>query len=219
MLVSRQYDTESSHWPFNKYDPTSRKSTASRMSNHYDTAVSAPSDWRGQYPYLEQGEASIFSQPFGQNGNDNKSSSHSVAGSESNSLSMQLKEEPASPRSQVFRSSPLDKAASIVQDDTETSRSIGSMRADSPIRSGTYRLSLSLDSVPSTCHGSEVSSSHTGPREKSTSPKDDDEIVFDDDEAMDVDGDGMTAAERTAARRKMKRFRSAASKLHDPEKG
>ena len=207
MLVTRQYDTENSHWPFSKYDPTSRKSTGPRMSSHYDAAVPTPSDWRGQYPYLEQSESSIFSQSFGQNGNDNKSSSsHSATESDSNVLGIQLKEEPASPRSQMFRSSPLSKSLSMAQDDADVTRSIGSMRAESPVRSGTYRLSLSLDSAPSTGHGSEISSGLTGPREKSTSPKDEDEIVFEDDEGMDVDGE-QTAAERTAARRKMKRFR------------
>ncbi|CAM1508266.1 Fc.00g051140.m01.CDS01 [Cosmosporella sp. VM-42] len=187
MLVTRQLDTEHSHWPFSKYDPSPRKPPSPRMSERYDSALSTQSDWPGQYPYSSHGESGSFPLPFGPDNNGIEASqSRSMAQSGANALGILVKEEPGSPADrehlpQSTQSSPVSKAT-------------GSARSRSPIP-------LPLDEP--------IPASSFGQGNKSPSPKEEDEVDFDEDEALDVDGDisSQTAAERTAARRKMKRFR------------
>jgi hypothetical protein len=69
-----------------------------------------------------------------------------------------------------------------------------------------------LRSVSSTGQGSEVAPSHSG-NEGQVSVKEEDEEVLEDEDMLEGEADGdappqaQTAAERTAQRRKMKRFR------------
>ncbi|ENH64477.1 Homeobox-leucine zipper protein ROC3 [Fusarium oxysporum f. sp. cubense race 1] len=51
MLVTRQYETEHSRWPFSRYE-ASLTSTSPRMSNPYDVNVElpAPTSWQAQNP-------------------------------------------------------------------------------------------------------------------------------------------------------------------------
>ena len=186
MLVTRQLDTEHSHWPFSKYDPSPRKPPSPRMSERYDTALSTQSDWQGQYPYSSHGESGTFPLPFGPDNDIDATQSPSAVESAGNALGILVKEEPGSPAGRERlqhspRSSPVSKAT-------------GSARSRSPIP-------LPLDEP--------IPASSFGQGNKSPSPKDEEDVEFDEEEILEVDGDlsSQTAAERTAARRKMKRFR------------
>lgn len=219
MLVSRQFDTEYSHWPFSRHDSSPHKPQSRRMSNCYDSALSTPTDWQSQYPYLERRDSNVFSQSFGQNSND-IDPLHSRSSTEhgSNPLGIHLKKESASPLAgevsqQSNLASPTSKVSKMVQDELPLPLATGSIIVKSPASVEVCRLSFGSDplsSVSSALHGSETSPSHRSQRARTTSSKDEDEVDYDEEDAIEMEGDHpcQTAAERAAARRKMKRFRS-----------
>lgn len=190
------------------------------MSNCYDPELSTPTDWQNQYPYLERRDSNVFSQSFGQNNNE-IDSLHPRPSTEhgSNPLGIHVKKEPASPLAgegsqQSNLSSPTSKLSNMVQDDLPGPVATGSIIVRSPAEAEACRLSFGSDplsSVSSALHGSELSPGHRSQRARTASSKDEDEVEYDEEDAIEMDGDlpGQTAAERAAARRKMKRFRSA----------
>ncbi|KAK8110900.1 uncharacterized protein PG998_007357 [Apiospora kogelbergensis] len=69
MLVTRQIDTEQSHWS-SKYGALY---TSPRMSN-FDSSLTTQPEWQGHYSFLPPGESNLFNQSFeqgsGSNGNE-----------------------------------------------------------------------------------------------------------------------------------------------------
>ncbi|KAF7554739.1 hypothetical protein G7046_g6736 [Stylonectria norvegica] len=222
MIVTRQCDTEQSHWPFSKYDPSPRKPPSPRMSNQYETASSAQSDWQGQYSYLPQGEPTIFPQSFEQNTNGSKAPQPlPVIESGNDRSAVPVKDEPSSPLgnhsldSLSLKSSkqvsPIPTGLGIL-DSRPTVNVIGPAQEESLVSTEAFRRSpgsATLSTVSSIGPGSDMVAGQARRGDKSVSPRDEDEEDFDDDEMVDAEGDHctLTAAERTAARRKMKRFR------------
>ncbi|PKS10717.1 hypothetical protein jhhlp_002474 [Lomentospora prolificans] len=226
MLVSRHSDTEQSHWSFSKFETPYQKSTSSpRMSNHFDTPLSTQPDWQGQYSYLPPSENNIFSQPF-ESGNDNVEASQTRAttnGSAAGAADVNSKEgttpglehrraidplglrsvKPATPAPEHQDGHPQEKYGQKPTD---------SVPEESLISSEAPGLSMSsngLSAVSSTGQGAEVQTTQPGSLEASGQKDDEDDIVDDDDMGVadGADGQPQTAAERTAQRRKMKRFR------------
>lgn len=229
MLVSRQHDSEQSHWSMSKYETLYHKPASSpRMSGHYDTPLSTQSDWQGQqYSFLPPG-ANPYNQPYGHG-----QSSSGGAGSQ------------AQPRSAADASGAMDidsKSDSITMSPplshhrsvdplglrthrqpspiTEQPENRGEMYAQKAAESAHEGSVASVDTAAMSLTSNPVSSvSSTGPASERGPSKarsddmpckqeEDDDLL--DDEDMDGEGDStheMTPAERTAARRKMKRFR------------
>jgi len=224
MLVSRHSETDLSPWSVNKFEtsPFPRKSAASpRMSNsEYATPLSTGTDWQGQYSFLPPGEHNIFSQTYDHVGGssdttpsqaqprstaadagldiDVKAESHSPLGHRIDPLGLHTTKRPSpipeqpEPSGEAF----AQKAADSVQEE--------SLVADAP------GLGHGLSSAPTVGQVPEISASQPG-NEGQAEPKEDEDEVLDDEDMMDGDGDApsqpQTAAERTAQRRKMKRFR------------
>lgn len=225
MLATRPCDPESSRWAFSKYDPSPRKHLASRMSSSFDTSLSAQQDWQGQYSYLPPDESAVFGQSFDHQ-NEATAPSRSPRTVEPNQATIDaaLKKEPVSPteesqdragKSPVAEKTPaFEISRSNLDDGVYTVKRSDQPPEDAAASVDTPALSMGsthLSSVSSVGPSCETQTTTAGFNGKSDPVKEEDDDVVDDDEMLDVEGEQptrpMTAAERTAARRKMKRFR------------
>lgn len=230
MLVTRQHDSEQNSWSKSRYETPLHKSTSgSRMSHHYDTPLSTQSDWQGQqYSYLPSGDSSTYSQSY-----EHGQASHGDAGaqvqprstadasgamdidarSDRNTLSpvqrQRRSEDPTGLRTQgppaAAAEHPICQGGAYAQKITQSTTTEGSV---TPAETSAMSMgSNPVSSVSSAGQSSPLPSQ--APGEDQVKQEDDEEELDDDD--IDVEGDGITAemtpAERTAARRKMKRFR------------
>ncbi|KAM9876306.1 hypothetical protein VD0002_g7797 [Verticillium dahliae] len=225
MLVTRHIDTESSHWSFNKFETTSQKPSrsSSRMSNHLDAPLSTQPDWQGQYSYLAP-ESSIFSQPYeARNESAGASQPRSTAGGPGE-LDVSVKPDASSPEAHpksLEALSPVIKqrSPSVEQPEQHQLEASTPKAATSPAQephsmaqdSSSFPMA-STQAASAVQMGQEPASSSVPitSEEETVLLKEEDDDVFDDDD-MDGDenpsGQPQTAAERTAQRRKMKRFR------------
>lgn len=186
-----------------------------------DYPLSTGTDWQGSYSFLPPGEHGIFSQTYDQPGNSQSQTQPRSAATDSN-LDIEVKVEAHSPHDhrrsldplglrQQKQPSPIpeqvepqgddyaQKAAETVQDESLLSTGASGMSVDSN----------PLNSISSGGQAPETGASQGG-NEVDLIPKDEDDDVIDDEDMLeegDVAPQPQTAAERTAARRKMKRFR------------
>ncbi|KAL1881888.1 hypothetical protein Daus18300_000942 [Diaporthe australafricana] len=201
------------------------------MSNNFDAPLSTQSDWQGQqYSYLPPGENAIYAQSYGHgtaSGSTSESQAQPRSAAEaSSSMDVEPKTEPdtlSPPLSLRRGADPLglrqQRQPSPIAEQSETpgdvyaSKAAESLKEDSVASADTPGMSLGsnpVSSVSSAGQGPELPVSQSGHDDQVTKQEDDDEVIDEDDM---VDGDTeaalqqMTPAERTAARRKMKRFR------------
>ncbi len=224
MLVSRQSATEQSPWSISKFETALHKSTDSlRMSNHFDSVTQ--SDWQGQYSFLPPGDSNLFSQTYDHvtsstDNADSQAQPRSVA-APNNSLEIEPKQE-GSPLG--HRIDPLGlrqpKQPSPIPEQPENSGATYATKAESTheeslVSTETPGISITsnpLSSVSSAGQGSEVPTNQPA-NDGQTAIKEEDEDVLEDEEMVEGEAEGeapaqpQTAAERTAQRRKMKRFR------------
>lgn len=212
MLVTRQYDTEHSRWPFSRYD-LSRNLTSPRMSNPYDVNVElpAPSSWQGHSSSPSQGSAG-FSQPYTpRNEASHLSQIRQPEDDKGNSLGIHMRTGATQMYSSHFQpgnhggiplSGPKQPAP---QHDNygvkpSTSATEESGNASQAVTSGSF--------VPVGRSASELSTGRTNQGGRVNSPPEEEDDEFDEDDVIDGDeNSAQTPAERAAARRKMKRFR------------
>lgn len=194
------------------------------MSNNFDSVTQ--SDWQGQYSFLPPGDSTIFSQTYE---HVTTSSDHADTQAQprslpapSNALDIEPKQE-SSPLG--HRLDPLGlrqpKQPSPVPEQPENpgeqyaQKAAESVHEESLVSSETPGLSLGshpLSSVSSAGQGPDAAPGQTG-NDGQAIIKEEDEEVIDDEEMVEGEGEGdpqpqpQTAAERTAQRRKMKRFR------------
>lgn len=220
MLVSRQRDSEQNQWS-SKYDtPLYHKPSASspRMSHHYDAPLSTQPDWQGQqYSFLPTGHNSLYPTQSYENGgqhppNENVGSPaepRSATGANGSIMDVDSKQEPSAlrqPHNGAGHTQPSPMAEQAENDgDVYARKAAGSVNEGS-VGSAENRGVVS-NPVSSASSDTPISQSRT---DDQVCKQEDEEDLIDDDD-MDGDGEGstheMTAAERTAARRKMKRFR------------
>jgi hypothetical protein len=190
------------------------------MSNNFDTVTQ--SDWQGQYSFLPPGDNTIFSQPY----------EHVTGSSENAEAQAQPRTVVAPSEGPKPEDSPLDhrldplglrqpKQPSPIPEQPENqgeqypSKAPELAHEESSTSTETRGMSLGsnpLSSVSSAGQGSETAPSHSGNEGQAVIKEEDEEVVDDEDMIEgEVDGDAQTqpqtAAERTAQRRKMKRFR------------
>jgi len=203
----------------------------------YEGSLSTQPDWQGHYSFLPPGESSIFGQSFEQassSGNDNEVASQQRSSSaRNNSLDTHGQNSSSSLSSPTSHHRALDplglrqpKAEPTNQEQPAVSATAYTIKSETvqeePFTS-TEATQLALEpnsstSAPSAEQNRRISLSIGGNEETSVGKEEDDEVL-DDDDMVEGDGDGegegedetpnqpQTAAERTAARRKMKRFR------------
>ncbi|KAI0444609.1 hypothetical protein F4803DRAFT_245584 [Xylaria telfairii] len=235
MLVTRHFETEQSHWS-SKYKTTFEKSTSPRMSS-YDGSLSTQPDWQGHYSFLPPVESSIFGQTFeqvsGPGNNSDTASQQRSSSAQNNSLDAHGQGSPGtlSPQTNHHRiPDPLGlrqpKTEPTTQEQTGIPGAAYAVKAETvqeePSRP-TETTQVAIEQTPPISGPSAEQNPHAslgvvGSEEAVIGKEEDDEVVDDDDMIEgdgDVEGDGedevpnqpQTAAERTAARRKMKRFR------------
>ncbi len=235
MLVTRQNAPEQSHWSISsKFETTFHKSAdSSRMSNNYDAPLSTQSDWQGQYSFLPpeivaSSRTRTNMLTGAAEGADSQTQPRSAT-APSNPLDIEaLKSEPGSitsPASHHRNIDPLGlrqpKPPSPIPEQAENQgeqyaqKAAESAHEESLVSTETPGLSLGsnpMSSVSSASQAPEVTSRQPG-NEVHVPPKDEEDDIVDDEEMIEGEGDGdsqpqaQTAAERTAQRRKMKRFR------------
>ncbi|KAI1079376.1 hypothetical protein F5B20DRAFT_175866 [Whalleya microplaca] len=227
MLVTRHLDTEQSHWS-SKFEAAFHKPTSPRMSS-YDGQLSTQPDWQGHYSFLPPGETNIFAQPFeqvsGTSSSNDIASQQRPSSAHNSALNNPGQTAQSSLGSPVGHNRALDplglrqpKAESPPEERPGIGSSTFAVKAE-PVHEEhigpTEPPTLSLGSNPVSSVSSAGQEQDIGPgtagAEEAILGKEEDEEVLDDDEMMEGEGEGtsqqQTAAERTAARRKMKRFR------------
>ncbi|GAB1314279.1 hypothetical protein MFIFM68171_04489 [Madurella fahalii] len=226
MLVTRQSATEQSPWSISKFETTFHKSAESlRMSTNFDAATQ--SDWQGQYSFLPPGDNTIFSQPYehvtsSTENTESQAQPRSVA-APSNALDVEAPKPENSPLG--HRLDPLGlrqpKQPSPIPEQPENQREQYAQKAAEPaheeslVSTETPGMSMGsnpLSSVSSGGQGSEAAPNHAENDGQPLVKEEEDEVV-EDEEMIEGEAEGdaqpppQTAAERTAQRRKMKRFR------------
>lgn len=225
MLVTRHTATEQSPWSKRKFETPFHKSSESlRMSNNFDAVTQ--SDWQGQYSFLPPGDNNIFSQPY-ENASSNENAETRAQPRSVTTPSIALDAEAPKPENSMLghRLDPLGlrqpKHPSPIPEQPESQEEQYAQKtAESAheallVSTETPGLSLEsnpLSSVSSAGQGSEVGPNHTV-NEVQVAVKEEDEEVLEDEDMLEGEAEGetmpqpQTAAERTAQRRKMKRFR------------
>lgn len=231
MLASRQHDPEQQHWSMSKYETIHHKPASStRMSNNFDAPLSTQSEWHGQpYSFIPPGGNPIYAQSCS---HGTASNGHSAPQAQPRSVAdtggamdiePKTKTRALSPPSSQRRSagdlgsrqrkqqSPA-AGTSAAQGEPYSRKAAEPINKDPVASSDTPGMPLGSNTVSSVSagQGPELPHSHLGNDGQSSKQEDDDEVI----EEYDMtEGDGeaalqqMTPAERTAARRKMKRFR------------
>lgn len=222
MLATRHYDTNHAPWPLdNPNDVSSRRPGSPRMSDHYTSSFSTQPEWHGGYTYSQNSEEVSFAHTFDRNGHglpqlrDLTSSSNDK---ESQNLArVKGEEEKSSHGRHVNRdpgqSTPRDMPTGLGHQPQQYRESVDSESLRDTInntgRAGT--VNVSRDSSESELQFRNQGGSLPTSDERFPVLKEEDEDAIDEDEVLDGEGDQpqhpQTAAERTAARRKMKRFR------------
>lgn len=227
LVTSRQGATEQSSWSISKFGTSYSTSADSLRMSNFDPVTQ--SDWQSQYSFLPPGDNSLFSQSY-----EHVSSSTDNANSQAQPRSVvgpgsPLKVEP--PKRVIsplgHRADPLGlrqpKRPSPVVEQVGNHSELYTQKASETAHGGSHmstetpNISLGphpLSSVSSAAHEPKSSTAQSVNEAQSTI-KDEDDNVLDDEEMIDGDveeepqaqAQPQTAAERTAQRRKMKRFR------------
>lgn len=227
MLVTRQSATEQSPWSISKFETVFHKSSESlRMSNNFDSVTQ--SDWHGQYSFLQPGDNTIFSQtyehvPGSTENTEPQGQSRSVA-APSNASNVEAAKPESSPLGH-HHSDPLGlrppKQPSPTPEQSESQgeqyaqKAAESAHEESVVSTETPGLSLASNPLSSVSSGGQGPETAPNPSENDgpSLVKEEEEEVVEDEEMVEGEGEGeapappQTAAERTAQRRKMKRFR------------
>ncbi|GKT98590.1 homeobox protein [Fusarium langsethiae] len=211
MLVTRQYDTEHSRWPFSRYDP-SRNTSSPRMSNSYDVNVDlpAPSSWQGHSSGPSHASGG-YSQPYTSR-SDASQLSHvrQPAEDKDNSLGIHMRSGTTQIYSSHFQTAdhsgiPLSGPKQpVLQHDSFGMKPSISATEESGNAS---QAATAVSFAPLSRSASELSISQSNQGGRVNSPPDEEDDLDEDDMLDGDENSSQTPAERAAARRKMKRFR------------
>ncbi|KAI0119917.1 hypothetical protein GGR51DRAFT_553952 [Nemania sp. FL0031] len=235
MLATRRFEPEQSHWS-SKLKTAFHKPTSSRMSS-YDGSLSTQPDWQGHYSFLPPVESSVFGPSYEQtssSSNDNDAASQQRSSSaQNNSVDAHGQTSSStlsSPTNHHRVPDPLGlrqpKNEPTSQEQPSISGVSYAIKTESAHEDPLAAIESSQPTVerdPIITGPSAEQNIHAtfgvGTNVEAIAGKDEDDEVLDDDDMIegdgDVEGEGedetpsqpQTAAERTAARRKMKRFR------------
>ncbi|KZL66530.1 homeobox domain-containing protein [Colletotrichum tofieldiae] len=224
MLVTRQFDTtEQSHWSYSKFETPLHKppTTPPRMSNQFEGTLPTPPEWQGQqYSYLSGSENNVFSQAYGAGNEASEASQPRTTAGAPTQVEIQIKQDPnagldsrgaADPLGlrQVKQPTPEDEPEER-QRQQQQQQQQEQRQESQPLETTPQESAAEMQSQTMTSsmeQEAEAAAAHMDHDEANLSKEEDDDVLDDDDMLDDGDGTPQTAAERTAARRKMKRFR------------
>lgn len=211
MLAAQHHDAKHAHWPVGLIDTTFSKDHQQRMSKVLSTSLSTGSEWQVPFPLSEQDVEVNLSASFNPT-QDAAAQCVTTSKMEIHPREMDVvvkEEEDVNSNSFPItrtqhsnseqRDGPNEEASSQFEDREKCE----SQPQNSRLHFGSFR-------------GAEQSSAEWlapeasgGPEDHLLSLKDEDDegMEYDDEGDADISGRPLTAAERSAARRKMKRFR------------
>ncbi|QGI62244.1 hypothetical protein CEK26_006209 [Fusarium fujikuroi] len=220
MLVTRQYETEHSRWPFSRYE-ASLTSTSPRMSNPYDVNVElpAPSSWQAHNSTTSHSGSGPAQQHQPTNEASRLSLMRHPAENRGNALGIHMRPGATQMYSPPFQTIDRGRMSlpgprdSVLQNDSYGMKPSTADMEDMINLGliGTPKTATNSTFVPPSRQTNDLSSTQSSQRARIDSPQDEEEDDLDDDDMLDGDGEhsAQTPAERAAARRKMKRFRRA----------
>ncbi|PBP22763.1 hypothetical protein BUE80_DR006312 [Diplocarpon rosae] len=207
MLATRAFDTGRNTWTSSKLESLYSKAASPRMSNFEPLAVQP--QWREQYPaYAINGENSLQQPSFEQSTLTGVSanSQSQQSGSARPALEHGHRSGPLRHESQL--SPVIERPASAPGDG---SRTVSSKCGNSTVSPRSKAPSLALNTVSSASSATVHQATSVSNGSSEGDVKDEDDDLDDDDEMIDAEREEgappLTAAERRAERRKMKRFR------------
>ncbi|CCT66064.1 uncharacterized protein FFUJ_03059 [Fusarium fujikuroi IMI 58289] len=224
MLVTRQYETEHSRWPFSRYE-ASLTSTSPRMSNPYDVNVElpAPSSWQAHNSTTSHSGSGPAQQHQPTNEASRLSLMRHPAENRGNALGIHMRPGATQMYSPPFQTIDRGRMSlpgprdSVLQNDSYGMKPSTADMEDMINLGliGTPKTATNSTFVPPSRQTNDLSSTQSSQRARIDSPQDEEEDDLDDDDMLDGDGEhsAQTPAERAAARRKMKRFRSVRAKI------
>ncbi|KAK2019453.1 homeobox domain-containing protein [Colletotrichum eremochloae] len=210
MLASRQFDTtEQSHWSYSKFETPLNKSptTPPRMSDdQYETTLPTPPEWQGQqYSYLSGSENNVFSQGYCAGDESSESTQPRTTASARTQAHIQGKQEHNAALRLVKQPTPEDEPEDRLRQQQQQQQQ--RQESQSPMEKTTETtIEVQTQAMATPEQETEAATAHMDKDEASMSKESDDDVL-DDEDMLDGEGTPQTAAERTAARRKMKRFR------------
>lgn len=219
MLVTRQYETEHSRWPFSRYE-ASLTSTSPRMSNPYDVNVElpAPSSWQAHNSTTSHSGSGPAQQHQPTNEASRLSLMRHPAENRGNALGIHMRPGATQMYSPPFQTIDRGRMSlpgprdSVLQNDSYGMKPSTADMEDMINLGliGTPKTATNSTFVPPSRQTNDLSSTQSSQRARIDSPQDEEEDDLDDDDMLDGEGEhsAQTPAERAAARRKMKRFRS-----------
>ncbi|KAJ8112147.1 hypothetical protein ONZ43_g5459 [Nemania bipapillata] len=223
MLATRRFETEQSHWS-SKLKTAFDKPTSSRMSS-YDGSISTQPDWQGHYSFLpprrKRNDNGVASQQRSSSAQNNNLDAHGQTSTSTLSSPTNHHRIPDPLGLRQAKHEPTSQEQASI---SGISYAIKTESAHEEAPAGNEPSEPTVEpnpttSVPSTEQNLHAAFGGGGNVVETIVGKEEDEEVLDDDEMIegdgDVEGEGedetpsqpQTAAERTAARRKMKRFR------------
>lgn len=215
MLATRHSGTEHDHWPLDKHSSSSQKLPVKRMSESYSAPLSTQSEWQSHFAYSHQDVAVNLPSSFARDHDPSnpRYSKSTMDDKCSQPGIVHVKEEraPSQSSTAVHKSRASPTAQNSRKSEDRNLPRIGDRSI--PIPRSTVNYSPAPVSAVARSGDSREGWSDIGTRsvqeEHGTILKDEDDEVMEDDEDGDDDQatHPMTAAERSAARRKMKRFR------------
>ncbi|EFQ27980.1 homeobox domain-containing protein [Colletotrichum graminicola] len=206
MLASRQFDTiEQSHWSFSKFETPLNKAptTPPRMSDdQYETTLPTPPEWQGQqYAYLSSPENNTFSQAYCAGDESSEFTQPRTAASARTQAHIQGKQEHNAAFRLMKQPTPEDEPEDRLREQQQQQQQQQQQRqASQPLEKAAKMMATPEQEA-------ETVAARMDNDEANTSKESDDDALEDEDMLDGGDGTPQTAAERTAARRKMKRFR------------
>ncbi|KAK2020470.1 homeobox domain-containing protein [Colletotrichum zoysiae] len=209
MLASRQFDTtEPSHWSYSKFETPHNKppTTPPRMSDdQYETTLPTPPEWQGQqYSYLSGPENNVFSQAYGAGDESSESTQSRTTPSARTQAHTQGKQDQNAALRMVKQPTPEDEPEDRLREQSQQQQQ--QRQESQPLDKTAEAMSeMQMQTMATPEQEAEAAPAHMDNDEANTSKESDDDALEDED--MLDDGTPQTAAERTAARRKMKRFR------------
>ncbi|KLO89919.1 uncharacterized protein LW93_1983 [Fusarium fujikuroi] len=224
MLVTRQYETEHSRWPFSRYE-ASLTSTSPRMSNPYDVNVElpAPSSWQAHNSTTSHSGSGPAQQHQPTNEASRLSLMRHPAENRGNALGIHMRPGATQMYSPPFQTIDRGRMSlpgprdSVLQNDSYGMKPSTADMEDMINLGliGTPKTATNSTFVPPSRQTNDLSSTQSSQRARIDSPQDEEEDDLDDDDMLDGEGEhsAQTPAERAAARRKMKRFRSVRAKI------
>lgn len=207
MLITRICDSDHAPWPLRKNSSSARRPEPPRMSDRYELPLPVQPEWQSQYSYLPQQETSGLTGPVGGSRRTSLAKDNGVKKASEPPEGHRCTGDLLTPKS-VRHSSSGEDQPSFAGKAPEFPRVPPLPTVSQPLKQtgpNNFHTVLAAEAGPA------PATSHYGLDSRDSMAVEEADLDEDDDDAAGPDGDGLdrpqTAAERLAARRKMKRFR------------